>query len=282
MASNPVFNRIDEQLRKGGYAGFARDGQRAPRGAAGTATGTMSAQQLQDLYNQQPAGPVQMGRVTLDDVVMKTLGLFSVMVVIAAGTWFAVEGRPGLALPLWMGGMLAGLGLGFVIAFKKTISVPLIVAYAALEGVFVGAMSKVFENAWDGVVGQAVVATLVTFVGMFIAWKVGLVKVTSRSRRIFGMAILGYLLFGVVNLIAAWFFHTGNGWGFVGGQYGWIICLLGIGLAAYSLAIDFDTIDRVVAAQAPEKTSWLLAHGLIVSLVWLYIEFLRLFALRRN
>lgn len=289
MASNPVFNRIDDQLKRRGYAGFRQVGQptgpggpASPARPAGAQQRTMSADQLETLYQQPAAGRTQMGRVTLDDVVMKTLGLFTLVLALAAASWYAVELKPALALPLWGIGMLAGLAVGLVIAFKKTISVPLILGYAALEGVFVGSISKVFETAWDGVVGQAVVATLVTFVGMFIGWKVGFVKVTSRTRRIFGMAIMGYLLFGIVNLVAAWGFGTGNGWGIVGTQFGWIICLVGIALAAYSLAIDFDTVDRAVALEVPQKYSWLLAHGLIVSLVWLYIEFLRMFALRRD
>jgi len=120
---------------------------------------------------------------------------------------------------------------------------------------------------------------MATFAGMFIAWKVGVIKVTDRSRRIFGMAVIGYLLFGLVNLVFA--FATG-GWGLIGSQFGLLICVVGVGMAAYSLAIDFDTIDRAVAAGLPERYSWLMGHGLIVSLVWLYLELLRLFTRARN
>lgn len=281
MSSNPVFGRIDQNIRKGGYAGFGT-GPAAPRpGAAGYAGPTMSPGDLQQMYDRPSAGPLDTRRLTLDDVLIKTLSLFAIVLAVGAASWWAVDIKPALALPLWLAGMFSTLVLGFVIVLRRTVHVPLILLYAALEGVFVGSISKVFENAWGGVVGQAVVATLATFAGMFIGWKVGVVKVTNRSRRIFGMAVIGYLVFALVNLGAA-FLHVGDGWGFVGTQFGWVICIIGVGLAAYSLAIDFDTIDRAVAAQLPERYSWLMAHGLIVSLVWLYIEFLRLFARLRN
>lgn len=280
MANNPVFSRIDKQIAQGRYAGFGQGQRSAARGQG--VQDTMSADQLQDLYNRQSAGPVQMGRLTLDDVVMKTLALFSIVVVVAAASWFAVAQNPSLALPLWIGGMVGILALGFAIALKKTISPPLILLYAALEGAFVGAISQVFNTAYPGVVTTAVIATLSVFAGMFVAWKVGIIKVTDRSRRIFGMAIIGYLMFSLVNVVAA-FMGVGAGWGIGGnGMLGIGISVFAVGLASYSLAINFDTIDRAVAAELPERYSWLLGHGLIVSLVWLYLELLRLLARMRN
>jgi uncharacterized YccA/Bax inhibitor family protein len=278
MASNPVFSRIDKQIRAGDYAGF----DRGPV-ATGTSTGSgvqdnLNSGQLQDLYNQPSAGPVQMRRVTLDDVVMKTLGLFAIVLVVAAATWFTVAGRTTLSLPLMLAGMFGGLGVGLLVAFRKTISVPLIVLYAALEGVLVGAISQVFASEYSGLVTTAVIATVCTFAGMLLGYKSGLIKVTDKSRRIFGMAIMGYLLFGLVNVVAA-FMGVGSGFGIGGkGPMGIAVSVLGVGLASYSLAIDFDSVDRAVKAQLPEKYSWLLAHGFIVTLVWLYLEFLRLLA----
>src|SRR5476649_2652076 len=154
MASNPVFSRIDKQIKEGTYAGF----DRGP-GASGTTRGagpqdSLNSTQLQDLYNQPSAGPVQMRRVTLDDVVMKTLALFSIVVVVAAATWYYVAGLPSTSptpIALMLAGMLGGLGVGLLIAFKKTINVPLIVTYAVLEGVLVGAISEVFNQRWPGI-----------------------------------------------------------------------------------------------------------------------------------
>ena len=276
--SNPVFNRIDKQVRQGAYAGFGEQ-SRAGRSTAPQPVDDLSAHQLQDMYDAQPATAARAGRLTLDDVVMKTLVLFGIVVTVAAASWFLTESSPALTAPIWLAGMFGGLVVGLAIAFKKTVSVPLILTYSVLEGGFVGAISRAFETYRDGVVGEAVLATVVTFAGMFVAWKLGVIKVTDRSRRIFGMALVGYLLFGLVNLVFA--FATG-GWGLIGSSFGLVICVIGVGMAAYSLAVDFDTIDRAVTAQLPEKYSWLMAHGLIVSLVWLYFELLRLFTRARQ
>jgi uncharacterized YccA/Bax inhibitor family protein len=182
-----------------------------------------------------------------------------------------------------MGGMIGTLVLGLVIAFKKTLSVPLIVAYAVVEGFFVGAVSEYFNSVpgWEGIVPQAVLATLSTFVGMFLAYKFGLIKVTAKFRRIMTMAIIGYAIFAVVNFIFAMVSNTPFGFGGSGGL-GIAISLFAVGLASFSLALDFDSIEYAIRSGAPQKYSWLLAHGLIVTLVWLYIEFLRLFARLRE
>jgi len=278
--NNPVFSGLDKQIRQGGYAGFGRQQQPAP--GYGMPQDSMTPQQLESMYQQQAAGPLETGRVTFDDVIMKTLGLFVLVLATAGITWVLTLGNPGLTMPIWLAGMFGGLAVGLAIAFKKTVSVPLIVLYAVLEGAFVGAFSQVMERVYPGIVATAVVATLATFAGMFAGYKFGVIKVTSKSRRIFGMAAMGYLLFSLVNVVALFAGWT-SGWGFGGsGMLGIGISVLGVGLASYSLAIDFDSIDSAVRAGVPQKYSWLLAHGLIVSLVWLYLEILRLLARVRD
>ncbi|GAA4876910.1 Bax inhibitor-1/YccA family protein [Serinicoccus chungangensis] len=296
MAVNPVFNRIDKEAAQGGYAGFgsqqqggyAQQGYAPPQGQptfpAGYQPGpseSMSDQQLRDLYDQPPAGPAQTGRLTLDDVVVKSLMLFGIVVAVAAATWMFVGPRPEVAMPIWLVGMFGSLGLSFAIGFSKKVNVGLILVHAVLQGLFLGAVSVTFNALYDGVVTTAVVATLATFAGMFIGWKAGFIKVTSKSRRIFGMVAMGYMVFLLVN-IGASFLGFGDGWGIYGGPLGILVSLLGVGLASYSLAVDFDSIDRAVSGGAPEKYSWLLGHGLVASLVWLYIEFLRLFAILQS
>ena len=289
MASNPVFNRIEREAQQG-YAGFGRaPQQQQPATAPGwTQPGTMSDQQLQDLYNQPSATPVQAGRVTMDDVVMKTAGLFALVLVFAGIGWaLAPTSLGGVVI---LGGIAATLVLGLVIAFKKTISVPLIVGYAVVEGLMVGAISNTYSTLFDppntpvfeGIVAQAVIATLSVFAGMLLAYKTGLIKVTAKFRRIVTMAVIGYAIFALVNLGYVLFFG-GSMFGFGGsGGLGIVISLFAIGLASLSLAVDFDSIDRAIAAGAPQKYSWLLAHGLIVTLVWLYLEILRLLGRLRS
>lgn len=278
MASNPAFNRLEKDAQ-GGYAGFRSGGQ--GMSAASAAQDAMSAQQLQDMYNREPAGPVQTDRVTMDDVIMKTLGLFAIVLVLGAVGWGVAAANPGLGLVLLLGGMVGTLVLGLAIAFKKTLSVPLIIGYAVLEGLFVGAVSQVFNDIYPGVVATAVLATASTFTGMFLAYRFGLIKVTAKFRRIMTMMIFGYAIFAVVNVIFA--FATNTPFGIGGsGMLGIGISLFAVGLASFSLALDFDAIEYAIRNGAPQKYSWLLAHGLIVTLVWLYIEFLRLFARLRE
>jgi uncharacterized YccA/Bax inhibitor family protein len=288
MASNPVFDRIEKESRQG-YAGFGRGGaptQQATAGAA--ATDAMTSQQLQDLYNQPAAGPVQTKRLTIDDVVMKTAGLFAIVLVFAAVGWrLAPTNLGGIVV---LGGIAFTLVVGLIIAFKKTISVPLIVLYAVAEGLFVGAISNFYSLAFDppgqdlifkGIVAQAVMATLSVFAGMLIAYKTGLIKVTEKFRRIVTMAVIGYAIFALINLGYALITSTSFGIGGTG-ALGIGISIFAIGLASAMLAVDFDSIDRAIAAGAPEKYSWLLAHGLIVTLVWLYLEILRLLGRLRS
>ena len=283
MASNPAFNRIEKDA-KDGYAGFGGQAPSAAQQAAASqaATAGMTAQQLQDLYNQPSAGPVDTRRVTMDDVIMKTLGLFAIVVVFATAGWAVAANNPAAGSAIWIGGMIGTLVIGLVIAFKKALSVPLILLYAVVEGLFMGAVSEFFNDAYPGIVGQAVLATLATFAGMFLAYKFGLIKVTAKFRRIMTMMIFGYVLFAIVNFVFAMFWAD-SPFGF-GGTDGWgvAISIFAVGLASFTLALDFDSIEGAIRTGAPQKYSWLLAHGLIVTLVWLYIEFLRLFARLRS
>ena len=284
MASNPVFDRIDKESRRG-YAGFGRAPQQ-PTTSWG-ANDAMSQRQLEDLYNGPSAGPVQTGRVTIDDVIMKTASLFAILLVFAFVGW-------NLPVQMQMVGLLGGIAvtlvLGLVIAFKKTISVPLILLYAVAEGVFVGVISNVYHDAFplqqgqgalQGIVPQAVMGTLAVFAGMLVAYKAGVVKVTEKFRRVVTFAVMGYAIFALFNFLYAWIGNHPFGLGGTG-MLGFGISIFAIGLASLMLAVDFDSIDRAVAAGAPQKYSWLLAHGLVVTLVWLYLEILRLLGRMRS
>lgn len=249
MSSNPVFSRLDHNMSDSSYSGFAPSHDRA---------------------------------MTLDDVVVRTLVLFGILVTTSVVSWFVAAGNQSTGRNMWIGGMFVGLGLGLLISFKKKVSVPLIVAYAAIEGVFVGAASQYFNTVWPGVVAQALLGTACVFIAMFAGWKFGLIRVTARSRKVFFFAMIGYLLFGLINVALQMTGVLGQFGFFSMGIVGIGLCLLGIALASYSLAVDFDTISRGVQAGMPRKYSWLMAHGLIVTIVWLYLELLRLFARLRG
>jgi uncharacterized YccA/Bax inhibitor family protein len=290
---NPVFDRLNKQIEKERYAGFgAPQGSPQQPAQQGTQAATagyagqdaMTAQQLNEMYAQPPAGPADTGRVTVDDVVVKSITLFVVTIAVAFVSWFWTEANTDMTLPFWLGGMFGTLILGFVIAFMKKVSVPLLMVYAVLQGAFLGAFSQYIAAIpdYDGVVQMAVLATLCVFVAMYVGYATGFVKVNDKTRRMFFFAIVGYGLFSLLQVVLL---MTGviDGWGFgASGPLGIGLSILGVGLASYSLAIDFDSIDRAVQMGAPKKYSWLLAHGLIVSIVWLYIEFVRLFARLRD
>lgn len=289
---NPVFDRLNKQIEKDRYTGFgsAPQNQQNQQGGVSQPTAGYAAQEaagaqsLNEMYARDAATPTDTGRVTLDDIIVKSASLFALLIATGAVTWFLVDGSPGLAPPIWLGGMFLGLGIGLAIAFMKKVSVPLIVTYAVVEGAFLGAFSYTINSIprYDGVALMAVLATVCTFVAMYIGYATGFIKVTSKTRRMFFMAIVGYAIFSMLQLVLQ---MTGvlSGWGFGGsGMLGIGLSVLGVGLAAYSLAIDFDSIDNAVKNGAPAKYSWLLAHGLVVSVVWLYIEFVRLFARLRD
>src|SRR5690606_36797103 len=170
---------IDKEASQRGYAGFgAQQGAYGPpQGAPTIPTGyqpgpseTLTDQQLRDMYGQAPAGPAQTGRLTLDDVVVKSLMLFGIVLAVTAATWFYVGPRTEIAMPIWLVGMFGSLGLSFAIGFSKKVNVGLIVTHAVLQGLFLGAASATFNAIYPGVVTTAVVATMATFAGMFIGW----------------------------------------------------------------------------------------------------------------
>ncbi|HEY8589029.1 MAG TPA: Bax inhibitor-1/YccA family protein [Naasia sp.] len=249
----------------------------------GAAAAIPSAVELDELYRRPSATPDQTDRMTYEDTIVKTVSLFAVLLVTAAIAWFI----PALAFV----GMIGGLILGLVNSFKKQPSVGLIVAYAAFQGLFVGGISAIFESVpeWGGVVFQAVLATLVT-VGIVLAlFASGKVRASARATKIFLVAIIAYSVFGLINLGLMLFNApvAGGAFGlysmdFMGIPLGVIIGAFAVLLASYSLVLDFDFIKRGVEGGAPRKFGWQAGFGLMVTIVWLYIEFLRIFALTRE
>jgi uncharacterized YccA/Bax inhibitor family protein len=215
--------------------------------------------------------------MTYDHVIVRTGGLLAVLVVFAAGSWKLTDSMPAL----WVVAMFVGLGLGLVNAFKREPSPVLILLYGAAEGVFLGGISKAYNDFYDGVVLQAVLATIATFAVSLVLFKSGKVRVTPRATRWLLVAMSGYIVFSLLNLVLL---MTGviDGWGLRNGPLGVIIGLHAVGMAAFSLMVDFDSIKRGVERGAPAKMAWSAAFGLTVTLVWLYLELLRLLAIFRN
>ncbi|MGH3910900.1 MAG: Bax inhibitor-1/YccA family protein [Pseudonocardiaceae bacterium] len=251
--SNPAFRNLP--VGGGGYAGF----NAAPAGLRGSAPG----------YAGAP--PVTGRPMTIDDVVTKTGLTLAVLVATGAATY--LSGLWALALPA----ALVGFVLALVIIFKKVVSPPLILTYAAVEGVFLGGISGVIGASVGnpGIILQAITGTALVFGGMLVVYRTGAVKVTPRFTKWLIGAMIGVVGLMIVNLIASFFVDGGLGLR-DGGPLAIIFSLVCIGIAAFSFLLDFDAADQAIRAGAPEKTAWYIAFGLTVTLVWLYLEILRL------
>jgi uncharacterized YccA/Bax inhibitor family protein len=245
----------------------------------------MTDEQLQQMYNQPAAGPADTGRMTFDDVIVKTAACLGVVVAGAAVTMFV---SMGLAALLMIVGALGGFVLALVNTFKKQPSPALILAYAGLEGLFLGGLTRILDAQFPGVGLQAVIGTLSVFAVTLVLFKSGKVRATPKAMRFFMIAIIGYALFSVINLVMVWTGAVQEPFGLrtsveiFGIPLGVFIGVLAIGLAAFSLIMDFTSIEAGVRSGAPERFSWTAAFGLTVTLVWLYVEIIRLLAILRG
>ncbi len=264
---DPVQRRGQKTPANGKDAGVTY----ATAGAAAT-----DAASLEALYGSPSATSRDTARMTYDDVIIRTAGLLVVLVAVAAATWVLAPG-------LWIVGAIVGLVLGLVNAFKKQPSPPLILLYAAFQGMFLGGVSKFYEEQWDGIVGQAVLATLSVFAVSLILFRSGKIRVTPKFRRTVILGLVGYLVFSLINVVLMLFGVGGGDFGPLrSGWLGFAVGLIAVALAAASLIIDFDSIKRGVERGVPAKLAWVAAFGLVVTLIWLYLELLRLLAIFRN
>ena len=208
---------------------------------------------------------------------LRKLDLFAILVVVGAIAWGANLGQGALLI-----GFLGGFVLAMVISFSKTIKPGLVVAYAALEGLALGTLSHYYETFYPGIVSQAVIGTIAAFTGVLFMYRSGRLRATPQFTRAVMGAAIGYFILGLVSLVAS-FFGVGQGYGFYGvSGLGLLLAVAGVALASFFLVLDFDQIEKGVAAGVPEKESWRASFGLMVTIVWLYLEVLRLLSILRN
>lgn len=296
-SSNPVFSRRGFS-RDNGYAGFNAQPQ-----AGGAAVGTQGnpyaqpqadnpyAQNpyAQNPYAQQdlqhgapPQAPVTTGRMTIDDVVLRTGTTLGILIVTAAVAWATLpvdDANIGRSYGIAIGAGLIGMVLALVQSFKRKASPALIIAYAAFEGVFLGVVSSVVDNRIaSGAAMQAVIGTLAVFAAVLVAYKAGWIRVNRRFYGFVMAAALGFVLLMMVNLLFA-AFGGGDGLGFRSGGLGIVFGIIGVLLGACFLALDFKQVEDGIAYGAPREEAWLAAFGLTMTLVWIYMEFLRLISI---
>jgi uncharacterized YccA/Bax inhibitor family protein len=235
---------------------------------------TVSAAQLEELYERPSASPADTGRMTYEDTAVKTVTLFAVLLATSAVGWFI----PALAIV----GALVGFVLAMVNTFKREPSVPLIVLYAAAEGLFVGGISRFFDAQWNGIPLQAALATLVT-VGVTLAlFASGKIRASAKATKIFLIAMVSYFVFQLLNVVLSFTGVVSGPFGLQSGVLGVVIGVAVVIMAAYSLVLDFDQIQQGVRRGIPARYGWTGAFGIMVTVVWLYIEFLRLIAILRG
>jgi uncharacterized YccA/Bax inhibitor family protein len=237
----------------------------------------MQVDQLEQSYNAPAASSMRTGRMTIEDVVAKTGFLFTILVVVGAFAW-----RTNLGTGALMLGFLGGFVLAMIISFSKSIKPGLVVAYAAFEGLALGTLSSYYESYYPGIVSQAVIGTMAAFAGVLIMYRNGKLRATPQFTRALIGAAIGYFILGLVSLVAS-FFGVGEGYGFYGvSGLGLLLAVAGVAIASLFLVLDFDQIQKGVNNGVPEKESWRASFGLMVTIVWLYLEVLRLISILRN
>jgi uncharacterized YccA/Bax inhibitor family protein len=237
----------------------------------------MQVDNLEQSYNAPAASSIRTGRMTIEDVVAKTGFLFAILVVVGALAWSANLGQGALLI-----GFLGGFVLAMIISFSKSIKPGLVVAYAALEGLALGTLSHFYESLYPGIVSQAVIGTIAAFAGVLFMYRSGRLRATPQFTRAIMGAAIGYFILGFVSIIAS-FFGVGKGYGFYGvSGLGLLLAVAGVALASFFLVLDFDQVEKGVAAGVPEKESWRASFGLMVTIVWIYLEVIRLLSILRN
>jgi uncharacterized YccA/Bax inhibitor family protein len=249
--------------------------------AAGGGGNTPSANDLQVMFDKPAytgARPV-VRYMTLDDVVQRTAAMLGTILLAGAVTWVALPDR--MFTPALIIGLMGGLGLGLYMSFAMRVNAALALTYSVFEGVLLGAISHAFESRWHGIVIQAVTGTVLVAVGMLFVYRIGAIRVTPRFTRIIVGATIGAFGLMLVNLIAYLFSSDGLGLR-SGGALAVVFSLVCIVIAAMNLVLDFDMIERGIRQGAPQQMAWYASFAITVTLVWLYIEILRLLGYARD
>jgi len=229
---------------------------------------------LEQAYAGPSATSRETGRMTVEDVINHTALLLAIVFGTGAATW--ALGLGSLAFPA----AIVGLVLGLVITFKQVTSPAVIMAYAAIEGIFLGGISQAFDARYPGIVVQAVVGTVAVTGVMLALYRSGKIRVTPQFTKMVVGATIGFFVLIMVNLVAGFF--VDGGLGLRQGPLGIVFGLFAIGLASLNLVLDFDLVERGARQGAPARYGWFAAFAILVTLVWLYIEMLRLLSILRG
>ena len=223
-------------------------------------------------------GPLTPGEaMSVEGAINKTALLLFLVAVPAAWVWTEVARTqsPETAMPWMVAGLFGGFIAAMVTIFKKQWAPVTAPIYAALEGLAIGGLSILFEMQYKGIVVQAVALTFGTMLCMLVAYRSGLIKVTDKFRLGVVAAMGAILLVRLVALVLS-LFHITVPFIYGGGTGAIVVSLVIVTVAALNLVLSFDFIEQAASAGAPKWVEWYSAFGMMVSLIWLYLEILRL------
>jgi uncharacterized YccA/Bax inhibitor family protein len=214
------------------------------------------------------------GTMTIRGTVNK-MGFLLLMVMAAAVYAWGAPAREQNIMPFLIGGGLGGFVLAMIMVFKKEWSPYLAPAYALAEGLFLGVISVMYSHLYEGIVLQAVGLTFGTFIAMLVLYRTRVIRATERFKSIIITATMGIAVFYLIAFVLGMFninipfLHEGS-------AIGIIFSLVVVGIAALNLILDFDMVETGVNHGAPKYFEWYASFGMLVTLVWLYLEILRL------
>ena len=285
QSNNPIFANAD------GFNGRNAQGNVTVRGNGSAyagygdpstwGTGTPGAPM--GAPGQTHQAPSTTGPMTIDSVVQKTGLTLLTLLVTAAATWILSPTIGQENIGAFNGIILASAGAAFVLSlvnsFMRRINPALVLLFAAVEGVLIGAVSKGYSEAFGpGVVTNAVLGTVMAFAGTLAAYKFFNIKVGDKFRRGVVAAMFGFVGLSMLDLVLG-FFGASFGFNGISGPVAIFAGVAGVVIAVLMLILDFDFVERGVAAGLPERESWRAAFGLTVTLVWIYMNLLRLLAI---
>jgi uncharacterized YccA/Bax inhibitor family protein len=229
----------------------------------------------------QERGVVGEASMTTNGAINKTFALMAVLLLVGSFSWNFIAANPELTSIFTIGGAIAGLVTAMIIIFKKTAAPYLAPVYAGFQGLFLGAISVMLESVFPGIVTQAILLTVGVLLIMLSAYKTGLIKVTEKFKLGLVAATGSIFLIYMISFILGFFgiqipYIHGNG------TIGIAFSAIVVGIAALNLVLDFDFFEKGEQMQLPKHMEWYAAFGLMVTLVWLYLEILRLLSKLRS
>jgi uncharacterized YccA/Bax inhibitor family protein len=300
QSSNPVLTRLGETAERERQAGYAQ----RPAGYDQPPPGSPDYRNYPPIYAPSPVQPAHGGQgpyapsqapygygapaeraMTLDDVVTRTIALILLTGVSAAFSWIFLRGGAWLGLATF-GSVIAGLVLGLTISFMRITNPLLISAYAVLQGILLGVVSRAFENAYPGIVVQAVAGTFGVFLVMAVLYKSRVLRATPKFTRFVIGALFGVVALSLVNWMLSLFGHN-LGYEYYGptdqaGKLAIGFALVCIVIGALTFILDFDAVEQGIRYGLPHRFAWFCAFGLLVGLIFLYWQILRLLGYLRR